>query len=385
MSARRALVVLLALALISVGGAALAVEEAAGWRDLLVRADRVGRSLPFTGEALWISWVDGESHVTVSSVRSGSGAFSVQPADRFRQPIAGEGSEVETREGADGGSQGGGSQGGGSQGGGSQDWLMPVPAVDAEGFAETLDDLAGKYRIEIGGSEPIMDRAATALEIHRRDDGSLRERLWVDDESGLLVRRETYDGGTHPIRLAAYLSLDLNPRNTREDREPAADRAGRSDDPAAPPPAPDETVGPRGLDALREAGWTVPDALPGGYEPSGVYVLKAGESQPLQVVYGDGLYTVSVFQQPGSPDWESLPAGAEPVEGLGWKAYEWPGAVPSRLLWEASGTTFSLVGDAPPDEFLAIAQALPRPEAPPLGSRLARGLRRLWSWVSPWS
>jgi len=144
-----------------------------------------------------------------------------------------------------------------------------------------------------------------------------------------------------------------------------------------------ERIEARGRDALRSAGWTVPDTLPGGYRRDGVYAIDAPEGQPLQLVFTDGLYTVSVFQQRGRLDEASLSEGAERVDIGRGEMWSWPGAVPSRRVWQAGQTTFTLVGDAPPAELDAITAALPAPAGPGVPERVRTGLSRLWSWVTP--
>jgi sigma-E factor negative regulatory protein RseB len=336
------------------------------WREVLERAAQAARSTAYTGEALVVTTEgDDRSHVARIQVAS-SGAGLTMGGD----------GEARLRLGVGGGTL--------DDGLGGEVALPPIEV----GSRDDLRRLGAKYHVAVAEGDRVMDRPCSLLEITRRADGALRERLWIDDDTGLLVRRETFDGGAEPVRLAAYLSLSLDPERTGA-------RAGRSthvrlSGPAEPAPAEPpgrkvaDAVDERERTALRSAGWIVPDALPEGYVPVGAWAVDAGDSQPLQLVYGDGLYVVSVFQEHGTPDWGSLPAGASRVEGLDFPAWEWPGAVPSRLLWEAEGQTFSLVGDAPPGELLMLAAALPRPQGPGLLTRLRRGLGRLWSAVTPW-
>lgn len=333
--------------------------DAEVWRGVLLRASEAAQERRYTGEALSIVWSEGESHVVLSQVTRDRDNLIFSFADRFSVRLGDkDGDMVHEEEG----------------------WLAPLPAADPEDAEKAVAALEEKYEVAVTGQDRLLDRPSTRLEVRRRADGSLRERLWVDEHTGLVLRRESFEGADRRLRLVAYLSLDLRPgaagrAASRAAREGATERLDRRPHVISP-------VDPDALSALRQAGWTVPTALPGDYEPVGMYAVDGPDSQPLQVVYGDGLYTVSVFQQRGRPDWGSLPEGAEPAERLAWDAYVWPGAVPQRLVWEASGTTFSLVGDAPPEEFFAIAESLPNPQGVGLADRLRRGLSRLWEWVS---
>jgi hypothetical protein len=342
----------------STGGAG-DVEDGLAWRTVLERAAVAARQVSYAGEVIWVTRTGDTQHVVTADVRN-------DPVEM----VVGDPADVTLRLGADGGWLTASSQG----------WFLPLPPV--EPARDDLERMITKYEIAVAGTDWIADRPCTIVEVHRRGDGLLRERLWVDDDTGLLMRRETYEGGEQPVRMVAYLSLDLH---TRRAPSPAA-RAGRvglDRGLLAEREQGITAIDEQGLSALREAGWVVPDALPGGFAPLGAYAVASAESQPLQLVYGDGLYVVSVFQQTGHPDWSTLPPGAERVESLAGKAYEWPGAVPSRIVWEAEGRTWSLVGDPPPQELLALAAALPQASDPGLWQRLRRGLGRLWSMVSP--
>lgn len=333
------------------------------WWQLLADATQAAAGRAYRGEALWIDWSAGAPHVARFDVIGTEQGVTVRTAERYTVRIGGGGGGLVDHE---------------------QGWFLQLPAADPPAGSRDLDRLADKYRVELEGTEALHDRACTRLGIHRRVDDRLRERLWVDEASGLVLRRETYDGERRLLRMATYLSLDLTPGLGRgPGSAPPAhadrDRSGalqQREQGVVP-------VGPRALQALREAGWLVPPELPGGYEPTGVWAVSWQDSQPLQIAYDDGLYSVSLFQQQGRLDWDSLPSGAVRADGFDWPVYHWPGALPQRLVWEASGTTFSLVGDLPTDELRAMAAALPHPRSPGLVERLGRGLDRLWSWVAP--
>jgi negative regulator of sigma E activity len=347
---------------------ALSATSAAAqdWQEVMDRAAQVARSASYEGEALLLSVSDERPHLSRVKVRHVPADGLVIGGDEGAQLLLG------------------------ADGGGFVDQVdaaVPLPRIEL-GSGDDLRRLEEKYDVVVAGVEHLMNRACTMVEIRRRADGDLRERLWFDDESGLLVRRETFEGEPEPVRMAAYLSLDLDARRVQASAARAAKEGGaalRSDEEAARGSARKvlDPLEEREVTALREAGWFVPDALPDGYGRLGTFTVDAGTSHPLQLVYGDGLYVVSVFQQHGTPDWSSLPAGASRVDALDFEAYEWPGAVPQRLVWETDGRTWSVVGDAPPGELLSLAAALPRDTAPGLLERLRRGLGRLWGWVTP--
>lgn len=336
------------------------VVEAPSWQQVLRRAAEAGPQRRYRGEVLWIVWTDGQPHVHASRTHRSRTELTVSSAERYT-----------LRLGADGGDMVDHQQG----------WRIPLPAADLAVDDDGLAAIAEKYDVTVTGQERLLDRPSIALEMRRRSDGSLREQLWFDEVTGLLLRRQTYEGADRPLRLVTYLSLDLDPGSFR--RTERQETRPEHQSPLEERPHTVTALDDNELQALRHAGWVIPEALSGGYHPVGAYVVEGSDSQPLQVVYGDGVYTVSLFQQRGTPDWSSLPEGAQRARHVDGRAYEWPGAVPQRLVWEAWGTTFSLVGDAPPEELAAMVASLPAPETVGMADRLRRKLRNLWSWVSP--
>lgn len=318
---------------------------------LLERAITSARLTPHSGEVLWVVSEGGVDHVRTTLVTGQGSDVTVRSDDSPTLHLSAGGGGLIDHAGV---------------------WFVPLPAADRAGGGD-LVRLTEKYTVEPAGRERLLNRPTTLLELRLRDTGDLRERLWVDDRTGLLLRRETLSGG-EVLRMALYTSLDLG------DEEPPP--------PSAPLPLVTlqqgvQRVEARGRDALRSAGWTVPDRLPGSYQADGTYAVSGAEGQPLQLVFTDGLYTVSVFQQRGRLDEASLPEGGERDDAGDGAVWSWPGAVPSRMVWEADGTTFTLVGDAPPGELDAIVAALPSAAGPGVGERVRTGLSRLWAWVTP--
>jgi hypothetical protein len=333
------------------------------WRGVLDRATQAAEKRAYIGESLWVTYDDGEPSVSTFMIQS-SGDGEISVADRTRYAV---------RLGEDGGSLADHERG----------WFFPLPAADLAKAHKGLNRLETKYDVEIVGREQLLDRPCRRLEITRQRDGQLVERLWVDDTSGLLLRRETYAGEDQLLRMVTYLRLDLDPSASRLGEDVRATRGQRPGQVRREQEVLE--VDDHGRAALRAAGWVVPEELPGGYVTNGSFAVSAEQTQPLQTVYSDGLYTVSLFEQRGSLDPATLPDGAELSERYGFATYTWKGAVPQRVVWEAAGSTWSLVGDAPPDEFSAMIRSLPAPQKVGFGDRMRRGLGRLWAWVSPWA
>lgn len=347
----------LVLALVGVTSLVIAVgadpTAADDWRAVLERAGEAARSTTYEGQALWVTFTPERPYVSTVTVASdGQGAMVVDAAERYRLRVGHEDGDLEHR---------------------AEGWVMPLPAALDDG-GRRMAALEENYDVRSEGTQRVMDRPATLLALYASASGDLRERLWIDDDTGLLLRRESYGTDGSVARLATYLDLDLDP-------DPPDTEDGTVLEERIKGVAPVDELG---FDALREAGWTVPEELPGGFEAVGAYVVSSESSQPLHLVYTDGLYTVSMFQQTGTPQWDSLPSGARLVEDLPGRVYEWPGALPHRLVWAAAGRTWSVVGDPTPEQLREIARALPHADEPGVLERLRRGFSRLWSWMTEW-
>lgn len=327
------------------------------WREVLAgmsALERAGADL--RGELLWFGRIDDDATMRVFDVHRTDGTLVLRNPAGYTLGMGRQGGLADHDEG----------------------WFvpLPMPGVSSANKAADLDALEHKYRVRLLGDSTVAGRPCARLELRRRADQVVRELLCIDHELGLVSRRESFAPDGRIERLVAYLRLEAGAPSTA----PAPDKLPlqRRDMGSVP-------VRSDGVAALRRAGWHVPAELPAGYRLAGTYAMTPEGSQPaLQAVYRDGLYTVSVYQQRGRPDWTALPQGARRADDLPWPAYQWPGAMPRRLVWEAGGVAYSLLGDPPEEEFLTIAAALPHDAPPGITTRLRRGLRRLWSWVSPW-
>lgn len=222
-------------------------------------------------------------------------------------------------------------------------------------------DVAGKYQVESGPGPAVAGRPTHLVLL--RSGGRLRERLAVDRDSGLVLRREVMapDGQVH--RAVTVERLDTGTGagadvhgHHRHHAEPAGVRPD-----AVPPP------------------YRAPAALAGGYQRLGVY----HDDRLVHQVYSDGLYGISLFTRSGDLSWRQLPPGGEEVR-LGGRGrgvrYGWPGG--ELVAWQAGPVVRVLVGDAPLEEMLAVARSLPVPGRPSWGARLRTACRRVVEAVS---
>lgn len=231
---------------------------------------------------------------------------------------------------------------------GGQSWqevwapsLSPGPRPDA----------AGKYDVSEGPGGPIVAGRSTRT-VAVRQGGVLREQLYLDAVTNLMLERDQYGDAGQVVRTMAFESLTLG-------------------DAAPPPPTP--VASEHAATTVRVTGdvrRAAPADLADGYRRLGVY--RSGGV--LQALYSDGVFDLSVFEQAGRLRHSDLPAGGVPVAvagTTGW-TYPWPGG--QLVVWAARGRILTAVSDAPTDQLLLAVRSLPA--LPNLGASILDKLGR---------
>ncbi len=222
--------------------------------------------------------------------------------------------------------------------------------------------LAASYDLAVAGGGHCTGRSATVVEARR--DGDVAGRFWVDDDSGLLLRREVYGDDGRRLRSSTFLDLEVRTAT------------------AVPP---EQTTDlPAAVRELRADGWRVPDGLPGGFRLFDARLSAPGEPEHvLHLAYSDGLSTTSLFAQSGALG-SAVPDGFRQDE-VGGRPVWWRSDVPERVVWSGGGRVWTLVSDAPGAVVRDAVATLPHDRAEHDGvlTRLGRGLGRLAAALSP--
>ncbi len=297
--------------------------------DPLVQARRAARDHSFTGQ-VEVQWQDaaGWREATVD-VRSANGSLVVSGVNTVM--AAGERARFLRRR----------------EGGWELLWSATSPSAGTPAPS-------GKYRTVETGSTTVATRTARVVEV--REGAVLRQRLALDTLTHLVLRREHVGTGGQVERVVSFRWVKI------PDTSPVPAEPRESEDHAARP-----------IGAVR-APFSAPLVLPQGYQRVGLYE----EDGVVQVLYSDGLYDLSVFQQRGRLSGDDLPGSGQPVTLGGRRAwaYSWPGG--RVLLWDAAGTAYAMVSDAPLEHLVLAARSLPaRAKSPSLGDRLRRVARAL--------
>ena len=222
-------------------------------------------------------------------------------------------------------------------------------------------DGTGKYQVTTSPDGPLVaGRPTTTVEV--RQAGVLRERVHLDTATKLALRREQYDDLGAVSRALAFESLTLGPPAVPAHPRTAHDRA------------------PRPVSVRRMESALAPDRLAGEYLRVAVY--RSGDV--VQVLYSDGIYDLSVFEQSGRLRHGDLPPSGERVRvgGEAGRRYVWAGG--HLVVWSSGGTVFTAVSDAPLDQVLqAVRSMAPAPEREPsLIAKLRRACQTLMEPLS---
>lgn len=243
------------------------------------------------------------------------------------------------------------------------------------GFAASPDGavglLARNYAVSVAGLGAVAGRSTDVLEA-RRADGGVAGRFWLDQSSGLLLRREVYDGSGATVLASAFIEVTIGDAG-------GAETVARSSRPSYGGAAGSRS--PR-LASICAAGWTCPTSLADRLDLYDARQLDDPEGPVLHLSYSDGLSTVSVFQQRGRLSPRAL-TGYTEISCGGTSVYAHEG-MERTLMWAAAGTVFTVVSDAPQDTLDRLVPQLPHEAPPPsLWERLGHGLHRVLGWFDP--
>jgi sigma-E factor negative regulatory protein RseB len=194
------------------------------------------------------------------------------------------------------------------------------------------DEILQRYDARLGPVERVAGIDAQSVALEPRDNLRYAYRFWLDRSTGLLLRAQTLNERREVIEQIGFSDVRIGERIDRTALKPAWTTDGwsvvRSDY--------------RKTD-LAKQGWIVP--APEGFRKTKEVLRRMHAAEAMQVVFADGLATISVFIEPGSPVNE-LPAEVR-THG--------PTSAFSRRVSDALVT---VVGEVPPGTIRAVAQSV---------------------------
>lgn len=194
------------------------------------------------------------------------------------------------------------------------------------------DEILQRYEAKLGPVERVAGLEAQALALEPRDNLRYAYRLWLDRATGLLLRAQTLDERKEVIEQISFSDVRIGERIDRSALKSPWSTDGWS------------VVRSEYRQAdLAKLGWIVP--TPDGFRRTKEVVRRMHSADAMQVVFADGLATISVFIEPGS-------AIADPPDAV---RIHGPTSAFSRRVSEALVT---VVGEVPPGTVRAVAQSV---------------------------
>ncbi len=278
------------------GGDTADAREAA---RLVERARNAADRYDFSGTAV-ISWATGSGprHERVQ-VRDADGAVEIVAADGAAVVDDGRRTYLHERLGWTGA------------------FIEPAPGA--------LPDPTRHWDLATGAPATVAGRPATVV-VASRADGTPAQRLYVDDDTGLVLGREIVGPDGHVQRSVRLETVDVG----------------------APVGA---ITAPKGVHSGTAKKLT---SVPDGYHaPQSVdgYELITRSRHPDGVLlfYSDGLFTASVFEQKGDLDWGALPSGGSAASVADTRSRQYREPSGDVLIWQRGGVVYTCVSDAPSD------------------------------------
>lgn len=312
-SPRALILVATAAALTGIAPLVLASEPAATSQigpgvQLLDDARRAAQEQDFSG-VLEVTWSDAAGeHNNDVFVRSANGVIAL--GDRPRVIVEGARRFVQ----------------------GPNGWL----AVWSQETQPDVPPASAKWELSVHDGPTVAGRPTRELDATDRRHGKVRERLYLDESTSLMLRREQLDTRGRTVRAVGFTSIG----------GPSGALVGAL--PAEAPTVPARSTS-RQPHVLHEV--TAPFRAPRDAGDRFQLVGRYDEAHgTLHLFYSDGLYSVSVFEQKGDLDPTGLPAGAEPrtVQGRDVRQYLTPGGV--VMVWQSDDVVYTSVSDAPVDQ-----------------------------------
>jgi sigma-E factor negative regulatory protein RseB len=197
--------------------------------------------------------------------------------------------------------------------------------------------IAQYYNVRNWDQQRVAGLDCQVLLLEAKDGLRYARKLWADKATGLLLKAQSFNEKGDVVEQIAFTQVDIGGSPERY-HAMLAKRDGGKDWRTATPPITEAD--------FTKSGWKVDVPVPGF---SKLLEIKRGMGEGMgevgQVVFSDGLASISVFLEPAKD-------GAKPVEGLSSQ-----GAV-NIFRKQEGGHLITVLGEAPPACVTRIARAV---------------------------
>ncbi len=180
---------------------------------------------------------------------------------------------------------------------GSQRQFFPLNLPDG------LTKLSDHYAIRSGPAGRVAGVDSQSIILEPRDKNRFAHQLWVEPKSGLLLKASMLDEKDQPLETFAFTQVRLGGLSAKDLLKPPAQ--------VAPADWQVQSVEAKESTAEEESLWQFNHALPGFHRTAGMKrQLRANGPESLQLIFSDGLASISVFIEPASAEAKPQSNGA---------------------------------------------------------------------------
>jgi sigma-E factor negative regulatory protein RseB len=170
-------------------------------------------------------------------------------------------------------------------------------------ISASAESISQAYEVKLGKLERVLGYECQWLRLEPRDALRYPQAMCAEVSTGLVVRAKTYNDQRQPIEQYTFTDLKLGPQVGRTDLKSlfrARNRQWISDGQ------------PRDEATSTDSGWQVQRVPAGFLKIAELKRVLPGRPQPVaQLVYTDGLATLSVFVEPNATPPRAAEAGSE--------------------------------------------------------------------------
>lgn len=220
-----------------------------------------------------------------------------------------------------------------------------------------LQRALASYEVRIVPSERVAGRRSRIVEFTPRQAGSRPRRLvWVDDETGLILRTEVYGSENRRLSwLSVFEELELRPALDaaafRMQVPPGVRVVETGAEPCLEP-----------ADAERLAGLPLglPAYLPAGFVRQCIRARRQRDYGEIQVVFGDGLSLLSLFESTSFRE-PAAGSGVASAVVVGHATGRWHDlGLVTGISWRAPWAHLALLGELSRSEMHKVAGSVRR-------------------------
>lgn len=208
-----------------------------------------------------------------------------------------------------------------------------------------LEEILGPesaYEVRLAGSGRVAARSARVVEIRPRDRYRYGRRLWLDEDTAMLLRSVVFDAGGSVVEKLSFVEIELGASISDNELD------GELDNPSGVTRYQIGEQARQGLASSKVPAW-LPEELPRGFRLASVGRGNATGHRYEHLLFSDGLSSFSIYVEPADNA-----AIAEQVESRG-AMHIYTGGLDGRMV--------TVVGEVPAPTVRMVGRHLRRQES----------------------